>query len=55
MKNFKYYFLWTFVWPFALLEWFIFFECPYRTWDQDIWLYRVLIWHDNFYAYSENE
>lgn len=54
MLNWKYYLAWLIVWPFYLLDTVIFFEIEkYRTWDDRIWLQRVLIWHDNLYINNE--
>lgn len=43
------------IYPFILLERFIFFECPDRVWDDSIWLYRILLWHDNLHLWFEQE
>jgi hypothetical protein len=54
MKNWKYYLLYPIILPFILLDKVIFFEIEAsRFWDDSIWLHRLLLWHDSFYAYDD--
>lgn len=55
-KDFKYfihYLLYLFLWPIYLVELIVFFECPDRGWDSDLWFYRMMVWHDCFITWEE--